>query len=207
MIKGYNFDLLNEVINLENIIKPLKWNEIFDNNNSLIVEVGCGNGHFLVKKGGENPDKNFIGIDIKEKRLIRCREKQEKYGVKNVKWVCAEAFNALNEVFDDKSISLIYMLFPDPWPKRRHHKHRLLNKEFLDLIFNKLIDSGTFVYFTDFKEYYDSSCKLVLNDNRFEVFSEKNLDFDELTGSFFGEKWKNDNRNFYGFLIKKKAKE
>ena len=105
-IKSYDYDLLEEVVYLKkNFNEPVDWKNLFKNHNPIVVEIGCGNGHFLINKIKQNPFFNYIGIDIKEKRIIRCREKELKYNIKNVKWICEEAFIALNNLFENDIIS------------------------------------------------------------------------------------------------------
>ncbi|MBN2544343.1 MAG: tRNA (guanosine(46)-N7)-methyltransferase TrmB [Spirochaetes bacterium] len=203
-IKGYDYELLEEVLRVEDYSTYVKWQDIFKNENKLIVEVGCGNGHFLNSSASEDKTSNFIGIDIKYKRLVRCREKQVKQNNKNVIWVWGEAFITLNNLFKDSSVYMIFMPFPDPWPKRRHHKHRLFKKEFIDLFYKKLVNSGFFIFITDFYDYYEESFSLIKSDKRFELITPDEFQQYDITASYFGEKWRNDNRTFYSFFIRKK---
>jgi len=203
-IKGYDYELLEEVLRVEDYNAFIEWQDIFKNNNKIIVEVGCGNGHFLNSSASADKTSNFVGIDVKFKRLVRCREKQVKYENKNIIWVWGEAFVALKNLFKDQSINIIFMPFPDPWPKRRHHKHRLFKKEFIDLFYDKLVPGGFFIFITDFYEYYEASLELIKDDKRFDMITPENFHQYDLTGSYFGEKWINDNRSFYSFFIRKK---
>ncbi len=203
-MKGYDYELLEEVLRVEDYDAFIDWNGIFKDNNKLIVEVGCGNGHFLNSSATQDNTSNFIGIDIKYKRLVRCREKQVKNSSKNIIWIWGEAFVALKNLFKDQSVNIIFMPFPDPWPKRRHHKHRLFRKEFIDLFYDKLITGGFFVFITDFYEYYEASLALIKDDKRFEMVTPENFYQYDITNSYFGEKWRNDNRSFYSFFIRKK---
>lgn len=203
-IKKYDFSLLDEVLRVEKENGIIDWHKIFANNNPLIVEVGCGNGHFLTRCAMNDKTYNYIGIDKKDKRLIRCREKQIKYNLSNIRWISGDALLALEKLFPDESISIIFMPFPDPWPKKRHHKHRMFKKEFIELLVKKLEKNGKFAFITDYFEYYDSSYSLIKDDERFEIITpDEFLSFD-LSESFFGEKWRNENRIFYSFYLRKK---
>ena len=203
-IKDYNYDLLKEVIYLNNFKEPIDWKNLFKNHNPIAVEIGCGNGHFLINKSKQNPYFNYIGIDIKEKRIIRCREKELKYNINNIKWICEDGFMALNNLFENDVISKIYMTFPDPWPKNKHHKNRLFKKEFVDLIYDKLANNGIFIFITDYKEYFDECIDLASKDERFNLLNNLFIFEPELKNSLFGKKWEKDNRNFYSFCIVKK---
>jgi len=201
-IKDYNFELLDSVIDINKTEETFSVNSII-NNNPVIIEIGCGNGHFLIRQAMNNPLNNYIGIDIKDRRLIRCREKEIKYELKNIHWILGEASESIAKLFNNESISEFYMPFPDPWPKRRHHKNRLFKKEFIDIFYNKLKPGGYFIFITDHFEYFKSSLKLIQADSRFQIIPKEEVDQEDLTNSIFGERWKKDNRDFHLFCIKK----
>ena len=204
-LKKYDYNLLDKIIFLEGNKEPVNWNNYFSNSNPLIVEIGCGNGHFLTEKAKNDIKKNYIGIDIKEKRIIRCKEKQVKYAISNMEWFCGEALKILSGLFENNSISTIFMPFPDPWPKRKHHKHRLFKKEFVDVLNEKLMPSGLFIFITDYKQYFEESYQLISEDNRFSLIKATDENNFELGNSLFGEKWKRENREFYSFYVRKKG--
>lgn len=202
--KPYNRDLLEEVIFTEETQTLPNWKKIFNNKNPLIVEMGCGNGHFLTSKAIENKDLNYIGIDLKRNRMNRCREKQVKHNIENIAWICGEALQSLKTLFKNNSIKEVYMPFPDPWPKRRHHKHRMFNNDLVKLLRLKLKKKGKFIFITDYKEYFQANIKLIDNDKRFKLIVIDDANQLEFGISLFGEKWKKDNRDFFAFeLIKK----
>jgi tRNA (guanine-N(7)-)-methyltransferase len=195
--KDYDINLLEDVIKYdhENIVQT-------NSGRPVIVEIGCGNGHFLINKAVENVGNDYFGIDRKSDRLIRCREKEVKHGIKNVKWMHGDAFDVLKDMFDDFSISGIYMLFPDPWPKRKHHKKRLFKNDFADIIFKKLAAKGFFIFVTDFADYYVEVCGIISSDPRFEVTRPDNLD--DFSISLFGERWQKENRTYHILVFGKK---
>lgn len=175
------------------------------NNDTIVVDIGCGNGHFLTEQAQNNPQTFFIGIDIKQDRLIRCREKEIKRNLNNIIWICSDALIAFKNFFSDNVVDTIYMLFPDPWPKRKHWKNRLFNTDFLSIIINKLKVDGLFTFVTDHQEYYKSVLNIttqkinlglpfqIINDNEF-------VDFDK---TLFAIKWKQQNKDFYSIKLKK----
>ena len=193
--KEYDRSLLEEVISYDaekkiSIDKP------------VILEIGCGNGHFLINKAQEKKDQIYFGLDLKSERLIRCREKQVKHGIENIRWIHGDAMNILSDMFGKGSISGIYMIFPDPWPKRKHHKNRLFKKEFTDVVYDKLIPSGFFIFVTDHKEYFDEVLSLIENDARFVINNPINMD--DFSVSVFGDKWKKDDRIYHIVRFEKK---
>lgn len=201
-LKPYNYDLLDAVYMVTEESKIVDWNQVFNNDNPLIVEIGCGNGHYLTNQANKFTLINFIGIEMKKNRVVRCRQKEVRDNLNNIRWINSEAFLAIDKLFSDKTIDRFYMLFPDPWPKRRHHKKRLFNDKFLDLIFKKMKNDADFIFLTDHEGYFKWCNDFIVKDERFEI-NLLPLD-EEMTESVFGEKWKNENRNFYNFTLKKK---
>ena len=112
-----------------------KYNKLFNNNNPIEIEIGCGKGNFIINKAKQNPNINYIGIEKYDSVLLRALEKVNEE-IPNLKFIKMYA-NNIDKVFD-KEISKIYLNFSDPWPKDRHEKRRLSSDTFLkkyDLIF------------------------------------------------------------------------
>lgn len=129
-----------------------KWNEYFGNNSDIKIEIGCGKGQFIVQLAKENPDTNYIGIEMFDSVLLRAIEKQEELNLPNLIFVRINALY-LNDIFDNE-IDSIYLNFSDPWPKNRHHKRRLTSEQFLrvyDKIFKK---SANIIQKTDNEELF-----------------------------------------------------
>lgn len=97
--------------------------EVFAKDNPISIEIGMGKGSFITGLALNNPDKNFIGIEMYESVLVRAIEKLENKDIPNLRLICMDA-NKIDEVFDHE-IETIYLNFSDPWPKKRHAKRRL----------------------------------------------------------------------------------
>lgn len=203
--REYDYTLLEEenrcflAVNKNSIID---WSNIFENNNPIILEIGCGNGHFIIKKAIDEPNNNFIGVDLKRERVIRCREKEKKAELNNLRWIVGDAYLAINDFFKNNLLTKIYMLFPDPWPKRKHHKNRLFKKEFIDIVFDKLISNGIFIFVTDHEEYYAKCLDIVKEDKRFDILDKNEFD-ENYSTSLFGKRWE-DERKIFNVLIFRK---
>ena len=137
-----------DVFNLEDIFDDFK-------DKNLEIEIGCGKGKFLVGRAQENPDINFIGIDWAGKFMKIGAQRAHKRDLKNIVFVRAHAEDLLKHIMPQKELSIIHMYFPDPWPKKRHHKRRLFRDEFVDLVHEALTEDGRFEIATDFSKYYD----------------------------------------------------
>jgi len=131
------------------------------------VDLGCGDGSFLVALAKQNPEHNFLGL---ERLLGRSRSACRKItheGVTNVRVLRIESSYAVAHLFSSNSIATFYLLFPDPWPKRRHHARRLVNRKFLESVFCALRDDGLFILATDDLDYFNQIRKLTNEMNTF----------------------------------------
>lgn len=106
-----------------------KWNKLFNNNNPIYIEIGMGKGNFIIKNAIENPNINYIGIEMYDSVILRAVEKTNELELNNLYLIRMDA-RLIEEVFD-KEIDLIYLNFSDPWPKERHAKRRLTSPRFL----------------------------------------------------------------------------
>ena len=108
-----------------------KWSEHFKNDNSIVLELGCGKGEYTVGLAQRNPDKNYIGIDIKGARFWRGAKTALEENLENVAFVRTQ-IELVDLIFDQNEISEIWITFPDPQIKYKRTKHRMTNQNFLD---------------------------------------------------------------------------
>lgn len=106
-----------------------KWHKLFNNNNPIYIEIGMGKGNFIIKNAIENPNINYIGIEMYDSVILRAVEKTNELELNNLYLIRMDA-RLIKDVFD-KEIDLIYLNFSDPWPKERHAKRRLTSPRFL----------------------------------------------------------------------------
>ena len=119
-----------------------KWNEdFFKNTNSLVLELGCGKGEYSVGLAEKNPDKNFVGIDIKGARFWRGAKTAIESGLNNVAFVRTQ-IELIQGIFADGEVNEIWITFPDPQIKYKRTKHRMTNPEFLKLYKKILTNDG-----------------------------------------------------------------
>jgi tRNA (guanine-N7-)-methyltransferase len=127
----------------------------------FVWEIGCGHGHFLAAYAKAHPKELCIGIDINLDRVRRATKKRDRAGLDRLHFVRAEAQLFLEVLPSDAAFSAIYLLFPDPWPKNRHHKYRLLQAEFLHAVAPRS-GQGTPLFFrTDHAPYFAEVEKLL----------------------------------------------
>lgn len=138
-------------LNLEN--GPLKFKEIFGRESQVFLEIGFGMGTSLLAMAKENPEHDFIGIEVHRPGVGSLLASLEEENVKNIRVFSEDAREVFAKMIPENSLSKILILFPDPWPKKRHHKRRLINAEFLEEIIKKLSIGGVLHLATDWEEY------------------------------------------------------
>jgi tRNA (guanine-N7-)-methyltransferase len=144
------------------------FNALFGNNNPLALEIGCGIGDFVVQIAVRHPEQNFIAIDIFNQGCRQTCSRIERSGLTNILMMRIEARYLMHDYLGKNSLQGIYINCPDPWPKKRQRKRRLLNQDFLDLSLYCLQDNGELNFCTDFADYGESAAELLNQEQRFE---------------------------------------
>jgi tRNA (guanine-N7-)-methyltransferase len=128
--------------------------EIVKPSSRFIWEVGCGHGHFLSAFAKAHPDQVCIGVDITSDRIQRADRKRARARLGNLHFIRAEADDFLAVMAERARFTGIFILFPDPWPKRRHHKNRVVKPEFLTAVAEKSQKGASLFFRTDHEPYY-----------------------------------------------------
>ncbi len=134
---------------------------LFGNDNPVVLEIGSGKGRFLIGTATERPDLNLIGIEksLHYHRVIR--DRVQKRGLGNVRLINHDAFLVLRDMVADATLSEIHIYFPDPWPRKREQKRRIIRSEVLEQFRRTLVDGGSGIYVTDHREYYEVAAPLI----------------------------------------------
>jgi tRNA (guanine-N7-)-methyltransferase len=144
-------------------------------------EVGSGHGHFLTAYSKAHPDQICIGIDIMSERVGRANRKRERARLANLHFIRADAEDFLAVLPEGSRFNSIFVLFPDPWPKRRHHKNRVVNPGFLSGVASRCA-KGAFLYFrTDHEPYFLDVSAMVRDHGDWREHDEKALPLEEPT--------------------------
>ena len=141
------------------------WAEVFGNENPIHIEVGMGKGKFLMELAQQNPDINYVGIEMYDSVLLRALQKREELEEKgevysNLFFMRVDA-RLLPEIFEKGEADKIYLNFSDPWPKARHAKRRLTSREFLARYDKILVPDGKVEFKTDNKDLFEFSLEEV----------------------------------------------
>ena len=137
----------------ETYVAPLDPLAIFGRVAPLQVDLGCGDGSYLCELAQLHPDKDFFGIDRLVGRVAKACRKAT--AVENVRILNVESSYAVGYLLPEGSVETFYLLFPDPWPKRRHHRRRIVTPDFLDSIHRALQHGGSLRIATDQLDYFD----------------------------------------------------
>lgn len=133
-----------------------KWRQVFGNDNPVHIEVGSGKGAFITGMAAQNPEINYIGIDIQPSVLSYALDKVLASNLPNIKLLLVDG-SSLTNYFADGEVGLIYLNFSDPWPKSRHEKRRLTYKSFLDTFKQILPEAGQIHFKTDNRGLFEYS--------------------------------------------------
>ena len=128
--------------------------QLLADRDDFVLELGCGHGHFLTAYAAAHPDRLCLGIDLVLERIARANRKRERARLANVHFLRADAADFFSALPERARFSAIYVLFPDPWPKRRHHKHRIMRATLIAELAARA-GEGTRLYFrTDHAAYF-----------------------------------------------------
>ncbi len=136
--------------------------EVFGRRAELVVEIGFGMGDSLLEMAIADPQRNFIGIEVHTPGVGRLLAGAKEHELANLRVYRADAIAVLNQCIPDQSIDRLQLYFPDPWPKKRHHKRRIVQQAFLDLVRTKLI-AGAFLHIATDWEPYAEHCRKLLD--------------------------------------------
>ena len=135
----------------------------------IVWEVGCGHGHFLTAYAAAHPNALCIGLDIEKDRITRADKKKNRAKLTNLHFLRADALDFIAALPEQIKFSSVYVLFPDPWPKRRHHKNRIMQPEFIEVVSKKVMLSGRMYFRTDHNPYFDSVYKNVTMEKQLNI--------------------------------------
>jgi tRNA (guanine-N7-)-methyltransferase len=183
---------------LETYVVPLDLLAIFHRTAPLHVDLGCGDGAFLSALAARNPGKNFLGIERLSGRVEKARRKTAMFD--NTRVLLAEASYAVHYLLPKGSVERFYLFFPDPWPKRRHHRRRIITPEFLNSSQVALKENGVFHIATDHLDYFQQIQRVVRNHL---LFVNTGVDDADLPQTNFEKRFREQGRLIYRLALRK----
>lgn len=133
--------------------KPIDFADLFGNNNPVILEIGFGNGESLLQMAAENPEQNFVGIEVHRPGVGHLLHLIHEQGIKNLRVMNYDAIDILLNQVAEHSLSRVQLYFPDPWHKKKHNKRRIVQASFLDMLAKLLKSDGQIHFATDWEHY------------------------------------------------------
>jgi tRNA (guanine-N7-)-methyltransferase len=143
------------IYELPSILERLDLSRVFSVDRPLEVELGSGDGTFLVDLAKSYSERNFIGIERLLGRIRKMERKARRAGLTNLRGLRIESSYFLQHLIPPHSVMALHIYFPDPWPKRKHRRHRLINEEFPQLAHQALALGGTVYLRTDDRDYFE----------------------------------------------------
>ncbi len=134
----------------------------------LEIEIGCGNGRFIAANAAKHPEVRYFGVERMMERVRKCSKKAQQGALDNLTIVRVEAGRFVRELLPDRCVRALYLFFPDPWPKRRHHKNRFFQREMCDTLARIFVPGGTMYISTDHEDYFREMARFLSEDPRFE---------------------------------------
>lgn len=180
------------------------WAALFGNNGPVELEIGTGKGTFLVHRAAARPDVNFLGIEWARQICHYAADRARRRGLGNVRLLRADAEDFLRRRVPDESFQRVHIYFPDPWPKTRHLRRRLIKPPFLALVRSKLRLGGQLAVVTDHPHYARQMAWVILGQPGLATVPFPRTDgaeAGELVGTNFERKYIAQGRQFYSLAV------
>ena len=145
----------------------LEWAAVFGNAQPVEIEIGVGKGRFLIDAAQKNDQINYLGIEWAAKYLRIAQARSQKRQLQNVRFARVDAREFVEFFVPSASVQAYHIYFPDPWPKGRHHKRRLINSSFIAAVYPLLKDRGRVFIATDYQKYAEEIERLFRDYGRF----------------------------------------
>lgn len=168
----------------EGTVDPMAW---FDSPGAFELEIGCGKGGFLLSRARANPDIRMLGIEWAAKYYRYAADRMARWGMTNVRVMRTDAKPFFMRNLPPRSVSVLHLYHPDPWPKKRHHKRRMVQADFADAATRVLTEGGAWLIQSDHTEYFGAMVGLLEGHSAFESVEW------ESAGGAPGEEWSGTN--------------
>ena len=185
------------------VVDPLAW---FDTPGPFELEIGCGKGGFLLARARAYPERRLLGIEWANKYFRYCADRMARWNLTNVRVMRTDAkFFVLNHL-PDECVTVLHLYHPDPWPKARHEKRRIVQPSFVDAVVRVLVPGGLWRVQTDHEPYFEVIRKLLPQHPRLSVIAwEDDAEMNEQgwSGTNFQVKYERDGRAIYRLAVVK----
>jgi tRNA (guanine-N7-)-methyltransferase len=151
----------------------LALDELYGRDAPIVLEIGFGNGETFVKQAAADPERNYLGIEVHEPGIGHCLIKAQEAGIDNLRVIAHDAVEVLQTGLPAGSLARLNLYFPDPWPKKRHHKRRIVQDAFVELVADRLEDDGNWYIATDWANYAEHIDEVLDRASRFTLIERR----------------------------------
>lgn len=186
-------------LDVDKLPRPIDWRELFGNDRPVEMEIGMGKGTFITEQARARPDVNFFGIEWARWYWRYASDRLRRNRCLNARTVRAEAGYFVAEFVPGASLSVLHVYFPDPWPKKRHNKRRLIQEPFLRQVERVLVPNGRLQIVTDHQDYFEQ-IETVIQGSKLTVIEYNrpgSAGEGEFVGTNFERKYRREGRPFY----------
>ncbi|MEQ4922921.1 tRNA (guanosine(46)-N7)-methyltransferase TrmB [Proteus hauseri] len=152
--------------------EPIDFSQVFGREAPVILEIGFGMGASLVTMAKNSPENNYLGIEVHAPGVGACLATAQEEQISNLRVMCHDAIEVLNNMIPDNSLKMVQLFFPDPWHKARHNKRRIVQVPFAELILRKLTSEGVFHMATDWQPYAKHMLEVMISVDGYQNLSE-----------------------------------
>lgn len=186
--------------------RPATGKALFGDDRPLELEIGSGKGTFLLAESAVRPEVNFLGIEYARRYWIFAADRLRRAGRKNARVVLAEASGFIRDFLASESLSAVHVYFPDPWPKTRHHKRRLIQPSFLEELAKRMKPGARLSIATDHLDYFERIAAALKRSSLVEIdFARPGAALEsEIVGSNFERKYRREGRSIYRMAAEKR---
>lgn len=142
---------------------------LFANDNPVTLEIGFGMGESLFQQARLEPQMNFIGIEVHPPGVGKLINELNNFSLSNVRVISFDAIEVMQHMIPDHSLAKVQLYFPDPWHKKKHHKRRIIQPSFLEMLSSKLTEGGLFHFATDWFDYHEHALEVVASTPYFKA--------------------------------------
>jgi tRNA (guanine-N7-)-methyltransferase len=186
--------------------RKLERAEICRGDRPLEIDLGCGDGSFLMEMAREFPDRDFLGVERLLGRVRKVCKKITRRHLDNARVLRLESRYTVEWLLPEASVSRLHLLCPDPWPKLRHNRRRLMQADFLEAVRRALVPGGEFLFMTDHEEYFQWAAEKVQEFGKFEHL-EWNEDSFFYPKTDFQQQWESEGKIMFRLRSRKPLNE
>jgi tRNA (guanine-N7-)-methyltransferase len=152
---------MSQFVEITDVCRPLNWPEIFGNDHPVEIDLGAGDGDFLLDWAARFPQRNFLAVERLLGRARKIERRGRRAELNNLRVLRFESAYTVRYLCPPGSVEILHLMFPDPWPKRKQQKNRLIQAEFGATLVRALTPAGEFRFTTDHAEYFETSCAVL----------------------------------------------